>query len=140
MLLPSANQHFGEVSFYLNHKPFIAKHQSLKKIWNNFSTPIKQMNKLILNEEKPIDNFCEDPNDLLYFPMNPTFVSIDHKNNMKSPNNQLKILNQTNQTNQILNSTNMSDHQNNQIIKYLSHEKSIGLIGDDVCQQSHHRM
>jgi hypothetical protein len=137
MLLPSANQRFREVSFYLNHKPFIAKHQSLKKIWDNFSTPIKQMNKLILNEEKPINNFCEDPNDLLYFPMNPC---IDDKSNAKSRNNQLKS---SNQTNQILNSTNMGNKQNNenQIIKYLSDEKKlIGFIGDDVCQQSHYRM
>jgi hypothetical protein len=147
MLLPNANQRFREVSFYLNHKPFIAKHQSLKKIWDNFSTPIKQMNKLILNEEKPIENFCEDPNDLLYFPMNPTFLSIDDKNNMKSCDNQLKSLNQTKQT---LNSTNEANHRNNdrnndrnidrnnenQIIKYLSNEnKLIGLIGDHVSQQ-----
>jgi hypothetical protein len=147
MLLPNANQRFREVSFYLNHKPFIAKHQSLKKIWDNFSTPIKQMNKLILNEEKPIENFCEDPNDLLYFPMNPTFLSIDDKNNMKSCDNQLKSLNQTKQ---FLNSTNEANHRNNdrnndrnidrnnenQIIKYLSNEnKLIGLIGDHVSQQ-----
>ena len=110
-LLPSANQSFREVCYYLNRKPFVKKEQSLKNIWYSL---IPNTN-LLLNDVKQMDN---DSDNSQYCQMEPQIQRRVNLSTNEYTEKEVEILNKfnlnemnVNYIKEINNCLNISDKQ-----------------------------